>query len=116
MASDAQVISLYQRTCQDSVVIRRYTGTGDMRTPADLTVRCKMIGVEATQMIGGVMQYRFKAIVPVLDLTNQGFELPITSNDKVVYEDRELGILFPDNGTRRNGNTLIAYEILAQGR
>lgn len=105
--------SLYRRTLNDQVIIRRYSGSP--RVPMDYPCRAKVNGSSETVLIGTVAQYLYSAVVLAEDLVNGGFDLPVTTNDKMVYQGRELAIEFPDSATRTDGTEIIAINIHAKG-
>jgi hypothetical protein len=107
--------SLYARTLKETVYIRRYTGVGANRPFFDTRARARVIGYAPEEMVGTIQQGDRKAIVFVPDLVDDGFALPVTSNDKLMVRGRELQILAPDDSTRRDEGELIALELQVRG-
>ncbi len=115
MSSAEQTRSLYRRTLNDPVAIRRYTGTGANRPFFDTPCRAQVTGDRPDVLIGTVNQYDYTAIVFVQDLIDGQFALPITSNDRLIFKGKELAIMFPDNATRSVDGELIAYVLRLKG-
>ncbi len=118
MASIAErTMRLYARVLTDQVKIRRYTGTGVTRSatdyPSSCYARANVEGIAGTALVGAVTENTYVAIVLLEDLV--GLSLPITTADKMIYNGRELGIMFADNASRSAGDELIAYTITAKG-
>jgi hypothetical protein len=99
----------------ETIVIRRYTGTGVGRVPADTDVRARVTGYDERELVGTIQQGDRKIIVLVEDLTNSGFAVPVTPNDKVVLRGTMISIVTVDDSTRRIQGELVAYEIQARG-
>lgn len=99
----------------ETILIRRYTGSGTNRPRFDAEVRARVIDFAPSELIGTVQQGDRKAIMLAEDLYTAQFALPITSNDKAVVRGRELAIIAPDDSTRRLGGELIAYELQLRG-
>jgi hypothetical protein len=49
------------------------------------------------------------------DLSKAGFPVPLRNGDWVTSDDRRLRAQAVDSGTRRLGETIIAYEFAAVG-
>lgn len=113
----ARTQSLYRRALKDTVYVRRYSGEASSRTGADYQVRANVTGDGAATMIGNIEQYEYTVVVLVEDLVSGGLSLPITNNDKLLFADkaRELAITFPDNVTRSDDGTLVAYTLRVKG-
>jgi len=99
----------------ETIVIRRYTGTGVGRVPHDTNVRARVTGYDERELVGTIQQGDRRLIVLVEDLEDAGFSLPITPNDKIVLRGTMISIVAVDDSTRRIQGTLIAYEIQARG-
>jgi hypothetical protein len=112
-----RTLSLYRRTLKDTVYIRRYSGQGQSRTHDDYQARANVTGDGAAVLIGDIEQYEYTVIVLVEDLANAGLSMPVTNNDKLLFADKakELAITFPDNATRSDDGTLVAYVIRCKG-
>ena len=110
--------STYRRMIDDTgewVTIRRYTGAGSNRPRFDVEVRAKVTGYAPDELVGYIAQGDRRVIVLAQDLIDRQFALPITASDKVLVRGRELSIISPDDSTRRDATTLIAYEFTARG-
>lgn len=106
----------YRRNLKDTITLRRYTGSGTSRPRFDAeNIRANVAGYQPHELIGTIMQGDRKIIVLVEDLINKNFTLPVTSNDKVVIDGKELAILAPDGSTREVNGVLIAYELQVRG-
>jgi hypothetical protein len=99
----------------ETIAIRRYTGTGVARVPADTDVRARVTGYDERELVGTIQQGDRKIIVLVEDLTSAGFAIPVTPNDKVVLRGTMISIVTVDDSTRRIQGELVAYEIQARG-
>jgi hypothetical protein len=116
MASVEQTNSLYRRTLKENLKIRRYTGAGPNRPSFDTPCAGRVVGDRPAQLVGTANQYDFRVIVFVKSLIDNGFDpATLSSNDKLIYKGRELAISFPDDATRKEGDTLIAYELMVRG-
>lgn len=102
----------------EDIAIRRYSGATASRTHLDRPCRGRVIkGVNASELVGSVVQQNYRIIVLAEDLDGESPPFVITKSDKVVatrFRD-ELAILDVDDSTRRIGETLIAYELIARG-
>jgi len=92
------------------VSIRRYSGTGPTRTYADTATTAYVRNYNSSELIGAIMQGDQIAICLVDTL---GSVLPVTTNDKLVVDGKELAI--KNVKKRREGSTLIALEVHATG-
>lgn len=108
--------SLYARTLQEAIQIRRYTGAGANRPYFDTQARARVTGYQPHELVGNIQQGDRKAIVYAQDLVDAGFALPVTNNDKLMARGREFAILAADHSTRRDEDVLIAIEIQARGQ
>jgi|SRR5262245_10820979 len=99
----------------ETIVIRRFTGTGVGRVAVDTDVRARVTGYDYRELVGTIQQGDRKLIVLVEDLVNAGFAVPVTPTDKVVLRGTMISIVTVDDSTRRIQGELIAYEIQARG-
>ena len=106
----------YRRDLKEIVTIRRYTGSGANRPRFDAeNIAARVAGYTPHELIGTIIQGDRKIIVLVDDLIQRQFALPVTTNDKVVVEGKELAIIAVDGSTRKVDDVLIAYELQARG-
>lgn len=106
----------YRRVLKDIVSVRRYTGSGSNRPRFDAeNIRANVTGSAPHKLIGTIVQGDRKILLLVDDLIEKQFALPVTTNDKVVVDGRELAIMAVDASTRQVNGVLIAYEIQARG-
>lgn len=104
----------YAAELDETIIVRRYTGSGASRPRFDAEVRGKAWGYSAKELVGSIQQGDTRVIVLVSDLIDKGFALPLTSADKVVVKGREIAIISP--GTRKAPDgTVVAYDIQARG-
>lgn len=99
----------------ETIVIRRYTGTGVGRVPHNTNVRARVTGYDERELVGTVQQGDRKIIMLVEDLITAGFAVPVTPNDKIVLRGSMISIVTVDDSTRRIQGELVAYEIQARG-
>lgn len=99
----------------EPILIRRYTGAGVNRPRFDAEVRARVVGYQAEELVGGIVQGDRKVIFLAEDLNAAQFAGPITTNDKAVVRGKELAIIAPDDSTRRCQGVLIAYELTVRG-
>lgn len=106
----------YRRTLKDIISVRRYTGSGANRPRFDAPkIRANVSGFAPHELIGTIVQGDRKVIVFIDDLIERKMALPITTNDKVVIEGKELAIMGVDGSTRQVNGVLIAYELQVRG-
>lgn len=106
----------YRRALKESVIIRRYTGSGPNRPRFDALARARVVGFEPKELIGGIVQGDRKAIVYADDLIDAGLALPVLTTDKCVLPNgKELAIVAADGDTRKVAGVLIAYELAVRG-
>lgn len=107
----------YRRFLTESVVVRRYTGTGSIATKPrhDVTCRARVMNYEAKEFVGTIQQGDRKAIIYADDVLDGGMVLPLTGNDKLFVRGKELAIIAADHDTRKIGATLVAIEIQVRG-
>lgn len=99
----------------ETILIRRYTGTGPNRPRFDVPCRARVTGFAPQEMIAGIQQADRKAVVLHDDLIAAGFALPITNADFAVVQGKQHAIRVPDNATRRVAGVTIAYELQIVG-
>ena len=113
-----QVRSTYRRMIDavgETIMIRRYTGTGTARPWFEVAVRARVTAYEQKDLVGTIQQGDRKIILLAEDLIERQFAMPVTANDKAVVRGRELQIVAPDDSTRRIAGVLIAYELQVRG-
>ena len=112
----SEVVAAYARVLKDRVTFRRYTGAGESRPFVEARdVRSHVAGYQPHELIGSIIQGDRKVIALVADLVDRKFVLPLTVNDKVIVDGKELAIIAPDGNTRSVNGELVAYEIQARG-
>jgi hypothetical protein len=99
----------------ETIVVRRFTGTGVGRPQADTATRARVTGYQESELVSTIQQGDRKVIMLVEDLVAAGFTVPVSPKDKLVIRDRTLSIVSVDDSTRRLQGELIAYEIQARG-
>ena len=104
----------YAQVLEETVIVRRYTGSGTSRPVFNASTRGRAVVYSATELVGTVQQGDQKVIVLVDDLTKQGLAMPLTNSDKVVVAGKELAIVTPLARKAPDGS-LIAYELQARG-
>ena len=80
-----------------NVSIRRFTGTGTSRVPADTPIRARVVGYQERELTGGIQQGDRKVIALVDDLVSAGFAIPVTANDKLIVRGKQLSIVSVDD-------------------
>jgi hypothetical protein len=113
MSSD-DIKALYRADCQETIVIRRYTGTGTNRPHFEASVRGSSRRYHATELLGNIVQGDQEILILVEDLIQKKFPLPVTTNDRVVVAGKELAIIAPNERADLDG-TLIVYDLQARG-
>lgn len=98
----------------ETVLVRRYTGTGQNRPYFEAAVKARVIGFKPQELIGGLRQGDQRLILLNEDLLNAQFPTPLLDTDKVVVNGREITIQAPDKSTRRVAGELIAYDLIAR--
>jgi hypothetical protein len=119
------VIQAYRTAVQggELVTVRRYAGKGAARTVAQEAVAMgRVIGYQPHDIVGAVQQGDRKVILfndpgAAIPSGNAALlaMLPLTSDDKLVIEGREVAIVGPDDATRRFKNIVIALELQVRG-
>jgi hypothetical protein len=113
MSSD-DIKALYRAELKETVVIRRYTGTGANRPKFEAAVSGSSRRYRGTELIGNIVQGDQEILVLVEDLIKKKFALPVTANDKIVIAGKELAIIAANERADLDG-TLIAYDLQARG-
>lgn len=114
MSIAARTLVSYRRAMDrvgETILIRRFSGTGPARPKVDVSVRARISEYQPDELIGGIEQARRRAIVLHDDLIKAGFALPITNSDFAVVQGKQHAIRVPDNMTRRVAGVTIAYEL-----
>lgn len=96
----------------ETVIVRRYSGTGPSRPHVDTATMARVMGYAPKDLVGSIVQgdRRVIALVDALSAV-----LPLTTSDKLVIRGREVAIKAVDDNTRRIQGVLIALEIQAEG-
>lgn len=112
---NAEAISKsYARVLKETIIIRRYTGSGPTRPKFDAQCRGRATPYAVDELIGGIVQGDQRIIVLVADLVKNGLTMPITTNDKAVVIGRETAIIAPLARKAPDGS-LVAYELQCRG-
>lgn len=119
----AQATAMYRRKMRpfETVVIRQYQGTGASREKFDWTVMARVVGYEASELIGSVVQGDSHGIILHEDLVAAGFPSPFNTknvtgdNWRIVVGGQELRIKKVDDRTRKLGDHIIAYDVQIGG-
>jgi hypothetical protein len=107
----------------EDIAVRRYAGTDAGRAVAQEAIaRGRVTRVGARDIVGDIKLTDRKVIlindpdaeVPAGKVALPAM-LPLTTNDKLFFRDREFAILDPDDDTRRVAGVLIALEIKVRG-
>lgn len=115
MVDAAATIARYRASLRrrgESIVVRRYTGTGESPPYTETTALARIIGDDSDELIGGISQSECKIILLGEDVTPL---LPLTNADSVVARGREWAIIAVDDSTRRVGPVLIALQLRVRG-
>lgn len=113
MSSD-DIKALYRAELKETIVVRRYTGTGTNRPKFEVSVRASSRRYHGTELIGSIVQGDQQVLILVEDLIQKKFALPMTTNDKVVISGKEIAIVAANERADLDG-TLIAYDLQARG-
>jgi hypothetical protein len=105
----------HRRMLDQTVTVRRYSGSGATRTHVDADARARVTGYAPHELNGNIVQGDRKVILYADDLIGGLVSQPITTNDKLVVRGRELAILAADDSTRRVEDVLIAIELQVRG-
>jgi hypothetical protein len=112
MSAD-DIVALYRAELKERIIVRRYTGTGTNRPHFDVPVRGKSRLYSAKELIGTIVQGDQEVLILVEDLISKKFALPVTTNDKVVVNGKEIAILAPNTRNGEDG-TLVVYDCQAR--
>lgn len=96
----------------ETVLVRRYSGTGPTRTKVDTAAQARVMGYLPRDLVGSIVQGDRKVTMLVDTLSAV---LPVTTSDRLVIRGREVAIKAVDDNTRRPQGVLIALEIQAEG-
>lgn len=99
----------------ETIVIRRFTGTGVNPPKVDVAVLCRVTGYAPEELVSGIVQGDRRVIALYDDLVSGGFPVPLKVGDKAVIRDKQVNIEAVDDNTRRLAGTLIAYELRVRG-
>lgn len=100
----------------DVVTLRRYAGRDQNRTHFDFqSVRARVTGYAAADLVGDIEQGDRLAIVLAEDVYRVGFPIPIRKGDGMIVAGAICSIEAVDDNTRRVGGNLMAYEIRIRG-
>lgn len=99
----------------ETILIRRYTGSGTSRPRFDAQVRARVMDFEPRELVGSIVQGDRKLIVLAEDLVTAQVPLDLRKGDKVVVRGKELNIEAADDNTRRVQGVLVAYELQVRG-
>lgn len=104
----------YAQVLEETLFLRRYTGTGSSRPRHDAQCRGRATPYKFTELVGSIQQGDHQVIVLAADVARNGLTLPVTTNDKVVVAGKELSIIAALARKAPDGS-LIAYELQARG-
>lgn len=113
-----QAISAHKRALAvagETVMIRRYTGTGQNRPYFDADVQARVTDFEPAELVGGIVQGDRKLVVLAEDLERAQFPENLRKGDKAIVRGRECNIESVDDNTRRIQGVLVAYELAVRG-
>lgn len=99
----------------ETILIRRWYNTGLVRTKFECEVRARSVGETEDAIVGDLHQGMRRLIVLIEDLERMQFPLPITTNDYVVIDGKQMAIAKCDDQTRRVQGVLIALELSVRG-
>lgn len=106
----------------ESIVVRRWRGSGPGRTKTEAQVLARVKGYQATELVGAIVQGDISVIAlndPAADvpagMVPLSALLPLLTSDKLVIRGEEKAIKNINDNTRRIGGTLIALDIHAEG-
>jgi hypothetical protein len=99
----------------ETIVIRRYTGTGANRPYFDASVRARVTKYEPHEIVGMIQQGDRRVILLAEDMVAAQIPLELGNGHRVVIRGAELNIQSADDNTRRVAGELIAIELQARG-
>lgn len=112
---DATVVkAAYARSLPEIVFLRRYTGTGLNRPRFDVKVRARARRYNTTELVNTITEGDQQVIICVEDMLAGGFNLPPTTNDKVIIGGKELAIIAIP-GERKADKIVVAYDLHVRG-
>ncbi|MGJ0505613.1 MAG: hypothetical protein ACR652_00475 [Methylocystis sp.] len=95
-----------------TVVLQRLNGAG----AGAYSVKARIMGAEASDVVGAVQQLRRKAIVSAEDVESSGFPVPfLPKQDRLIWNGKTLVITSVNDATRRLQGILIGYELELAG-
>jgi hypothetical protein len=98
------------------VGVRRYTGSGVTKPVANADVMARVIGYQADELVGGIVQGDRRVIMLVEDLIDKQWPAGVvTTTDKIIIRGKEIAIMSVDDNTHRDGNECIALELQVRG-
>lgn len=115
MADPAAAIARYRaalRRCGETVVVRRYSGTGEGRPYVEAQARARITGYDPANLVGAIVQGDRKVILLAEDVASL---LPLVAGDAVIADGAELAIVAVDDVTRRVAGVLVAIELQVRG-
>jgi hypothetical protein len=104
----------YASALQQTVLVRRFSGSGSNRPRFDVSVRAKATSYQTHELIGTILQGDQKVFLLVDDIIAGQMALPVTTNDKIVIRGKEFAIVNPSERAAPDG-TLIVYEMQCRG-
>lgn len=123
--SPAEALNSYRsmlREVGETIVIRRWKGSGEGRSKTESQVIARVKGYQATELVGAITQGDINVIAlndPSADVPAGKVPLsemlPILTTDKLVVRGEEKSIKGVDANTRRVAGILIALDIHAEG-
>jgi len=105
---------LYAHNLRMQVELRRYIGTGATRTRVTAVAKADVRTYAPAALIGNIQQGDVRAVVYADDLTDNGLDLPVTTDDRIFFQGREYQVVAPAPRVSQDG-TLVAYELHLRG-
>jgi len=96
----------------ETVLVRRYSGLGAARTSVDTPTTARVVGYQAKDLVGAIVQGDVRVIT---DPDPLAAILPLTVDDKLVIRGVERAIKGVDDNTRRIQGVLVGLDIQAAG-
>jgi hypothetical protein len=112
--STASIKSAYARNLKETIIVRRFVGSGPVRPRLDVKVRGKATPYGTNPLIAAISEGDQMVMILVDDLIAGGFSLPLTTSDFVVVKGAQKVIIDPGARKAPDG-TLIIYEVHARG-
>lgn len=113
----AGIKTRYRRAIREhgeTVLFRRYTGSGTNRPIFNAEIRAMVTGYQPQELIGGIVFGERRVIILAEDVFKAQIGT-ITASDKIVVRGRECAIGGVDDSTHRDGADLVAYEMKVSG-